>query len=161
MTAITPLKIILTIIGVCIVGCQSSHAENAEGDAKELRKITKVDIEKLPDKLTVTQLFKIWYPVHLPDPPLFMYPSDIEDHLYFVAAHPEDADDLARGNYESVRVRSIYLFKYTYKTKLSEKPAWGEAPLIDPVIKASSDPFSEHKEKYAEQGSTHQSTTAP
>jgi len=122
-----------------------------------MRPITKVDIKNLPEKLTVAQLFKIWYPVHLPDPPLFMYPSDIEEHIYFVAAHPDDSNDLAKGNYEAVRIRSIYLFKYTFKTRLSDKPAWGETPFIEPVI-GSFDPFG-GTSKEAEQDSSHQSTT--
>ena len=158
MTSYITIRRLLGIILVSLACNMLTQAESETEQEKEFRIITKDDIKKLPKELTIAQLFKLWYPVHLPDPPLFIYPSSVKGHCYFVAAHPDDSGELARENYKKVRVRSIFLFKYTMPTKLSKKPAWGKAPLIEPVIRDTLGPFN--KSSNAEQGSAHQPTTA-
>lgn len=96
-----------TLLAVFVMGMPShllAHAESGKDQTEQHRIIIKADIAKLPKKLTVAQLFKIWYPVHLPDPPLFIYPTEADEHLYFVVAHPDDSDNLAIPRGQSLKL---------------------------------------------------------
>lgn len=132
----------LGLVASLLAGCHASKEEkegNSRGGETARRSphpLTDQDIRSLPETMTVEQLFGELWAVDFGDPPILFYPSTVEDHSYAACPHPDDGGALAEGDFANVRVRSIFLFRGTYPTKLYEPALWGESSFEEPIFGA-------------------------
>jgi len=132
--------VILGLLFIFSSGCERDETAGGiaeqESDPKvtEPHPLTEQDIRDLPKSMTVDELFAELWPVDLVDPPIFFYPSVVDDHVYMACPHPDDAE------------ASIFHFRFVMPTKVYEPALWGENSFKEPYLPVSN-PFDSSHEK--------------
>lgn len=108
----------------------------------EPKKINASQVEQLPDKLSLQELFSRWgsglNDALNTDPQVYFYLTVEDDYYYWIFWDQRDSEALSKREYEDVRVKTIALVKMT--APMEEKIVWGQGPSEMPYI-PSANPF--------------------
>jgi hypothetical protein len=134
------IQLILALVFLSASSCEKRD-QHSDGKVSAIanipRPLTPKDIEALPDVLTAAGLFDALWAVDLPDPPIFIYPSETPEHQYLVFAHPDDSKALDNRDFGHVRIIRIV---HVSDDQRKGSVVWSDEPFIAPVVPAS-DPF--------------------
>ena len=111
------IRITLALAHISLLGCERSN-ENPpetqyvspfEGNSYEIpgRPLSSAEVERLPEQLTVFQLFEEFGEIFPVDPPMFVYPSKTQDYVYIAFIDRDDEAAASRGEYDGIQITRI------------------------------------------------------